>query len=176
MNRRIRNRTYGGVGGREPRGSLLPDMLKTQSKTLIKSSLGSKGTLNKKRADIWKPKFLVALRDSACVRDACEVAGIDRRSAYKARDKDESFAADWADALEDACDTLELALRKRAINRDTLASIFLLKAHRPDKFRETTRTEITGAQGGPIEIQRASDEFDSRLSALMVRVTKTTGN
>jgi len=24
MNRRIRNRTYGGVGGREPRGSLLP--------------------------------------------------------------------------------------------------------------------------------------------------------
>jgi hypothetical protein len=25
MNRRIRNRTYGGVGGREPRGSLLPD-------------------------------------------------------------------------------------------------------------------------------------------------------
>src|SRR5258705_523925 len=26
MNRRIRNRTYGGVGGREPRGSLLPDV------------------------------------------------------------------------------------------------------------------------------------------------------
>src|SRR5215475_3747175 len=25
VNRRIRNRTYGGVGGREPRGSLLPD-------------------------------------------------------------------------------------------------------------------------------------------------------
>src|SRR5262245_18143018 len=25
VNRRLRNRTYGGVGGREPRGSLLPD-------------------------------------------------------------------------------------------------------------------------------------------------------
>jgi hypothetical protein len=29
--------------------------------------------------------------------------------------------------------------------------IFLLKAHRPEKYRETTRQEISGPGGGPVQ-------------------------
>ena len=39
MNRRIRNRTYGGVGGREPRGSLLPDFASTNGTELYRKPL-----------------------------------------------------------------------------------------------------------------------------------------
>lgn len=121
--------------------------------------------------NLWKTKFLTKLRESACVRDSCEAVGIDRTTAYKARERDQAFAAAWDAALEDACDSLESALRKRAINHSDLGAIFLLKAHRPEKFRETGRVEITGANGGPLQIEQAASEFDARLAALMVRVT-----
>lgn len=34
-----------------------------------------------------------------------------------------------------------------------LLTIFLLKAHRPDKYRETTRQELSGPAGGPIPVK-----------------------
>jgi hypothetical protein len=37
---------------------------------------------------------------------------------------------------------------------DTLA-MFLLKAHRPEKYRELIRQEITGAEGAPITLAAA---------------------
>jgi len=39
-----------------------------------------------------------------------------------------------------------------------LLLIFLLKAHRPAKFRETTRHELTGAEGGAIDVRIAARE------------------
>ena len=128
-------------------------------------------TPKKKRADIWKPIFIDTLRNSACVWAACQVARIERSTAYRARDKDEKFRKAWNDALEDACDQLEYALRRRALAEDTTAAIFLLKAHRPEKFRETVRQEVTGANGGAIEIKNAASDFDSRMAALIARIT-----
>jgi hypothetical protein len=48
----------------------------------------------------------------------------------------------WDEALEDACDILEAEAWKRARDKSDLLLIFLLKAHRPAKYRETTRHEI----------------------------------
>jgi hypothetical protein len=36
---------------------------------------------------------------------------------------------------------------------------------------ETTRQEITGADGGPIEVHNAATDFDSRMAALVTRIT-----
>jgi hypothetical protein len=95
-------------------------------------------------ADEWRPRFLTALRNSANIRAACQAAGIDRRTAYRNRDSAPEFAAQWDEALQDAIDALEQTAIKRAqASSDTLL-IFLLKAHRPDKYRETINQNVNG--------------------------------
>lgn len=102
-------------------------------------------------ADEWRPAFLAALRNSGNVRASCQAAKISREAAYSARANAPEFAAEWDSALEDAIDVLEATARQRAqASSDTLL-IFLLKAHRPEKYRETTRQEISGPGGGPVQ-------------------------
>lgn len=96
--------------------------------------------LTPKKADEWRPIFLKVLRNSGNVRAACAAAHITRQAAYKARDASKEFAADWADALDDAIDGLEAVAIDRARRSSDTLLIFLLKAHRPEKYRETTRT------------------------------------
>lgn len=94
----------------------------------------------KKSAGEWRPVFIEMLRNSGNVRASCKQAGIDRKTAYKAREASEEFRLAWDEALEDAIDALEAYARDRAKkNSDTLL-IFLLKAHRPAVYRETSRT------------------------------------
>lgn len=94
---------------------------------------------SKKRRD-WKPAFLRAFRDSANVRAACEAAGISRQRAYDARDSDRDFAAQWDESEQDAVDTLEKRAWRRSEVSDTIL-MFLLRAHRSEKYSERTRTE-----------------------------------
>ena len=115
--------------------------------------------------------FLATLRTSANVRRSADAAKINRTTAYNWRDADPAFAAAWDGAIEDAVDTLEQEAWRRAHDgvekpiyqqkelvghvqeySDALM-MFLLKAHRPVKFRETIRAEHTGENGGPIEVK-----------------------
>lgn len=96
--------------------------------------------LTPKKADEWRPVFLEALRNSANIRVACRAAGISRQAAYKARAASEEFRAAWDEALEDAIDMLEAIAQDRARKQSDTLMIFLLKAHRPEKYRETTRS------------------------------------
>ena len=112
-----------------------------------------------RRVRDWKPAFLAALARSANVRLSASAACISRKTAYEHREKDAAFAAAWDTALEEACDLLEAEARRRAVEgvddgvwykgkkvgklirySDTLL-IFLLKAHRPEKYRENARHE-----------------------------------
>lgn len=90
----------------------------------------------------WMPRFLAALRNSGNVRASCQAAGIDRRTAYRNRDQYATFKREWKGALEDACDILEAEARKRATQGSDLLLIFLLKAHRPDVYRETIKHQV----------------------------------
>lgn len=101
----------------------------------------------------WSAPFLAALRNSANVRASCQAAHIDRKTAYNLRNRSKAFALDWDDAMEDACDVLEAEARNRAMHISDLLLIFLLKAHRPEKFRETIRQEVTGAGGGAVAVK-----------------------
>jgi len=123
----------------------------------------------------WKPRFLRLLRDTANVTLSADGAGIGRSWVYEERWRDESFAAEWDGALEEATDALEFEARRRAIKgitrkkftsqgapvvdpetgdqyveyeySDTLL-ICLLNAHRPEKYRH--RHEVTGKDGNPL--------------------------
>lgn len=96
------------------------------------------------RPDAWRPKFLAALADSCNVTHSARLAGIGRTALYEARAADPAFAAEWDDAIEQGIEALELAVRERAkATSDTLA-IFLLKAHRPEKYREMKEVQQSG--------------------------------
>lgn len=92
----------------------------------------------------WTKAFLTTLRKSGNVSQSARSAKIARRTAYARREIDEEFKAAWDEAIEEATDDLEEEARKRAIKTSDTLLIFLLKANRPGKYRETIRQEHTG--------------------------------
>ncbi len=107
--------------------------------------------------------FLCILAETGNVTAAARGAGMTRQQFYKIRRLDPSFAALWRDAEEAAADHLEAEARRRAVDgveeplmgggklirdddgkavlvrryNDRLLE-FLLKACRPDKFKDKT--------------------------------------
>ena len=84
----------------------------------------------------WESTFLEAFRNTANVRAACHAADVDRSAPYLRAKRDPRFAADWAAAKEDAIDLLESWLWEAGSKGDTRATIFLLKAHRAEVYRD----------------------------------------
>ena len=142
----------------------------------------------------WKPAFLAALRNLPVIRHACEAAGINRTTAWRARESDEAFAKEWDDAMEEGVDRAEQEAFRRAVvgfeepvvhqgrlsysyeryedeegkeqyrqklggdgqpvpltvrkHSDALLALFL-KGRRKKVYAD--RTELTGADGGPVQ-------------------------
>jgi hypothetical protein len=115
----------------------------------------------------WMPTFLEFLIEGGHVAGACRAANIGRSTAYRHRQKDEAFAVAWADAEEYSTERLEEEAYRRAhdglvrnkydkdgnllqeelVYSDTLM-IFLLKARRPDKYRERFDVNHSGRVDG----------------------------
>lgn len=133
---------------------------------------------------VWERAFVAALANTGNVRAACQAARIGRSTVYDRREASELFALAWTEAMEQAADMLEAEALRRAAHgvqepvyykgdvvghvlkySDTLL-IFLLKAARPEKFRE--RFEHTGKDGGPIVFD-ARSVLAARLDAIATR-------
>lgn len=108
----------------------------------------------------WKQNFLAALRDTGNVRLSAKHAGIDRTTAYKAYHSDEEFRRQWDSSIDDAIDTLEGVARQRAMATSDTLLIFLLKAHRPEKYREKYDAKV--AVSGTID-QHVEYGLDDKL-------------
>lgn len=108
--------------------------------------------------------FLEALDEGAGVSDACRIAGIARRSVYEWRAGDPEFRTAWDKAIERSADSLEAEAVRRARDgvdepvfykgeacgvvrkySDTLL-IFMLKARRPERFRENVMVSADDGQ------------------------------
>lgn len=114
----------------------------------------------------WKPTFLAALRELPVVAHACKAVSIERSTAYRAREADPEFAQAWDDAMEEGIDRAEQEAFRRAVagyekpvwykgelvgtetvHSDALLAL-ILKGRRKKVYAE--RTELTGADGGPV--------------------------
>lgn len=156
----------------------------------------------------WKPAFLAALREYPVIRHACESVGVNRSTAWRAREADAAFAEAMDEAMEDGIDRAEqeafrrgafgyeepvidkgrlayqmerklvkhahaetgkeveeevyapvldangqpvpLTIRKHS---DALLSL-VLKGRRKKVYSD--RTELTGAEGGPLQVDEAT--------------------
>lgn len=87
--------------------------------------------------------------------------------AYDWRKADPKFADDWENAYQTAVDNLEETAWQRAKRQkdpsDTLL-IFLLKGHRPERFKDRAQVEHMGK----IDISNAKNELDELLTGAEV--------
>jgi hypothetical protein len=63
----------------------------------------------------WKPPYLAALREIPVVAHGCKAVGIERSTAYRAREADEDFAKAWDEAMEEGVDRAEQEAFRRGI-------------------------------------------------------------
>lgn len=89
------------------------------------------------------------------IESACKTEGIGRATYYDWRSADPVFAARADAAIEAGTDYLEDIARKRAVaakdGSDTLL-IFLLKARRPNKYRERSDINLSGAVSATVNV------------------------
>ena len=62
----------------------------------------------------WKPAYLAALRQVPVIKHACEAAGVDRTTAWRARE-DDSFAQAEQEAMEEGIDRAEAEAFRRGV-------------------------------------------------------------
>lgn len=109
-----------------------------------------------------KARFIAELRKMPNVSRAARLAKVSRRTAYNHYETDETFRAEWDDALTEGVEALEESAWQQAKSGSETLTIFLLKAHKPDKYRETTRHELTGKDGAPLKayVSISPDDWD----------------
>lgn len=102
----------------------------------------------------WAPLFIGALMEGESVRKAARIAGVNVTMPFHRRKTDECFKRSWREAANIGTELMEQEAARRAFHgtikpvfhkgeecgsireySDTLM-IFLLKARRPDKYRE----------------------------------------
>ena len=96
----------------------------------------TKVTPKKDAPPTWQDRFVEIFAMSLNVALAAQGAGVSRVSAYRERKKNPEFAAAWEDAREAAAERLEAAAFERARNISDTLLIFLLKSHKPERYRE----------------------------------------
>ena len=111
----------------------------------------TKRTPEKDRKTNAQLVFVEQLVKGQTITDAAKAAGICRRTAYSWRESDEAFAEAWDDALEIGTEKLETEATRRALESSDTLLIFLLKARRPNVYRDRVSAELTGPNGAPLQ-------------------------
>lgn len=136
--------------------------------------------------------FLTVLAEHGNLSEALKAAGISRPVAMASYETDEKFAEAWRAASDEAADRLEREARRRALEgteepvfyqgrecgrvrrySDSLM-LALLKAERPEKFKDRVASELSGeVKGGvlvvpqtldPVRWAEAAEEYQRRLA------------
>jgi|GEM_PF-5839657 len=89
-------------------------------------------------------RFLRALAKTGNIAEACRAAGLDRRLAYRWRDRDSDFARRWKEAAARAADLVRGELMERAL----LGRERIVYRYRPTAVHRQARREIFAAETG----------------------------
>lgn len=131
----------------------------------------------------WAPALLAALAASGNITAACAEAGVNRDTFYERRKRDPEFRRAVRASFGVATDALEAEARRRALEgcerpvfhageevgrireySDTLM-IFLLKAHRPRKFRERFEHQHKGQVRHEHALEALTDDQLAAIAA-----------
>jgi hypothetical protein len=118
---------------RKQQTALAPQDLRAQAKATFLADL---------RAQVDRHTYNVSL--------AARATTYARNSFYTWRAEDPEFGAAWDEIAEEAADMLEQIAIERGTTTSDILLIFMLKAMRPEKFREQVKHELSGPANGPI--------------------------
>ena len=128
--------------------------------------------INEQRA-----QFLERFSECGSVLQACNDTGVPRRTHYHWLSEDAEYKAAFEAAKREAVDALEARVFQRAnVESDRLAE-FLLKGLKPEVYGDRFKAELTGKDGGPIDIRAAKLESltDDELNVALDLQRKLTG-
>lgn len=95
-------------------------------------------------------KFLTAYANCGNITGAAELAKMTRQCHYRwLRELAPSYAEAFDSVREMAIESLEAEARRRAMTGSDVLLIFLLKAHRPEKYRDNHRVELKADPPSP---------------------------
>lgn len=109
----------------------------------------------------WITPWLRAYREHGTVTAACRIARISRTAVYEMRERDPEFKAAWDSAERETTKLLEETAFERALAGSDRLAEFLLKARRPETYRENIRLEHGGTITHEVEAK-----VDRELAAL----------
>lgn len=105
----------------------------------------------------------MAFAETGVVLAAAEASGVQRRNVYRWLEQDDEFALAFHQAEEDSTQHLERVAYERATRlkepSDTLL-IFLLKARRPERYRDRYEVRHAGSAEEPIRIVDEREDAD----------------
>ena len=111
----------------------------------------------------------MAYRQSGNIRISSEAAKVDRRTYYFWMERDLVFAAAAQIAKEEYGDLLEAKLANIAFHQDNVTAL-IVSLKMIGRFVERTRSEVSGPEGKPIQIDVDSRErLASRITELAAR-------
>jgi len=137
-----------------------------------------------KSVQLKRDAFLTAYAEVGTVTHAADIVGVHRNAHYNWM-QDPEYVEKFREAERQAADVLEKEVRRRAVEgvlepvfyqgqecgtvrkySDTLL-IFATKGAMPQKYRENVSMELTGADGGPVEVEVSSAELARRARELI---------
>lgn len=148
---------------------------KRSRRPIDKSFLIQERQLRPQDVPIAKALFINTWIECGKIWLAAQSVGIGRRTFYDWMVSDLEFRAEvkrarkiWRSSL---VPEVEEGMRERAASKDTLAGIFILK-HNTKRYREVSRVQLTGADGGPILTLDAKEELIRRLEKMLERANE----
>ena len=97
---------------------------------------------------IAKENFLEAHKLGMSVVKAALMAGVERRTVYRWRDKDPEFARAWREAREGLVEDLEMEAYRRAFKGNDRLLVFLLKSYKPVTYNQRQQQAKSSHQQG----------------------------
>lgn len=116
----------------------------------------------------WKEPFLAALRKMPVVQSACDTVGIERSTAYRARQGDQAFAEAWEEAMEAGIDLAEQA----AIQRGVLGfeePVIYQGIPSTTVLRDATGEPVLDAMGEMVRVPLTVRKYSDSLLALVLK-------
>ena len=126
--------------------------------------------------------FFETLAATDHVQKAVAASGLSPRSVYTWREKDPEFAQRWTDAREAYVDKLEAEAYRRAVEgtekgvwhqgvqvgaerqySDSLLAL-MLKAKRKREYGDSSKVELSGADGGPVKVEESPTAIGRKLA------------
>lgn len=105
-----------------------------------------------------------AVRNGAYAKHAALAAGVSESALYEWQQEDAEFRGAIAQAAADRTNAAIQRITEHAL-RDWKADAWLLERTQPNDFRARTTTEVTGAEGGPLQIAAVPLQPDELAAA-----------